>query len=256
MEKTGSFAACLFCCARRACRFRHFERVFFVVFTVEGKRVEVFPAAKPGCPVLYLHTVEDDGGAVYEAVQARTGMDFSLVAVSRLDWNADLSPWAAPAVFAKGAPFSGGAGAYLALLLEKIVPQAESLLPPVSWRGIAGYSLAGLFAVYTLYQTGVFENAACVSGSLWFPGIKAYVLSHSFCKKPRRLSISLGNKECETHNRYMQCVQENTQAIEAFCRSQGIDTVFRLNPGNHFQNAVTRCADGICWVLETPDTAK
>lgn len=227
-----------------------------MVFTVEGKRVEVFPAAKPGCPVLYLHTVEDNGGAVYEAVQARTGRDFSLVAVSRLDWNADLSPWAAPAVFAKGASFSGGAGAYLALLLEKIVPQAESLLPPVSWRGIAGYSLAGLFAVYALYQTDVFENAACVSGSLWFPGIKAYILSHSFCKKPRCLYFSLGNKECETHNRYMQCVQENTQAIEAFCRSQGIDTVFRLNPGNHFQNAVSRCADGICWVLETPDTAK
>lgn len=227
-----------------------------MVFTVEGKRVEVFPAAAPGCPVLYLHTVEDNGGAVYEAVQARTGMDFSLVAVSRLDWNADLSPWAAPAVFAKGAPFSGGAGAYLALLLEKIVPQAESLLPPVSWRGIAGYSLAGLFAVYALYQTGVFENAACVSGSLWFPGIKAYVLSHSFCKKPRRLYFSLGNKECKTRNPYTRCVQENTQAIEAFCRSQGIDTVFRLNPGNHFQNAVSRCADGICWVLETPDTAK
>lgn len=221
-----------------------------MVFTVEGKRVEVFPAAVPGCPVLYLHTVEDDGGAVYEAVQARTGRDFSLVAVSRLDWNADLSPWAAPAVFAKGAPFAGGAGAYLSLLLEKIVPQAESLLPPVSWRGIAGYSLAGLFAVYALYHTDFFESAASVSGSLWFPGIKAYVLSHSFCKKPRRLYFSLGNKESETHNPYMQCVQENTQAIESFCRSQGIDTVFRLNPGNHFQNAISRCADGICWLLK------
>ena len=227
-----------------------------MVFTVEGKRVEVFPAAKPGCPVLYLHTVEDDGGAVYEAVQARTGMDFSLVAVSRLDWNADLSPWAAPAVFAKGAPFFGGADAYLSLLLEKIVPQAESLLPPVSWRGIAGYSLAGLFAVYVLYHTDFFEIAASVSGSLWFPGIQDYIFSHEFLQKPRRLYFSLGNKESETHNPYMQCVQENTQAIEAFCRSQGIDTVFRLNPGNHFQNAVSRCADGICWVLETPDTAK
>ena len=221
-----------------------------MVFTVEGKRVEVFPAAAPGCPVLYLHTVEDDGGAVYEAVQARTGMDFSLVAVSRLDWNADLSPWAAPAVFAKGAPFSGGAGAYLALLLEKIVPQAESLLPPVSWRGIAGYSLAGLFAVYALYHTDFFESAASVSGSLWFPGIQDYIFSHEFLQKPRRLYFSLGNKESETHNPYMQCVQENTQAIEAFCRSQGIDTVFRLNPGNHFQNAVSRCADGICWLLK------
>ena len=221
-----------------------------MVFTVEGKRVEVFPAAVPGCPVLYLHTVEDDGSAVYEAVQARTGMDFSLVAVSRLDWNADLSPWAAPAVFAKGAPFSGGAGAYLSLLLEKIVPQAESPLPPVSWRGIAGYSLAGLFAVYALYHTDFFESAASVSGSLWFPGIQDYIFSHEFLQKPRRLYFSLGNKESETHNPYMQCVQENTQAIEALCRSQSIDTVFRLNPGNHFQNAVSRCADGICWLLK------
>lgn len=227
-----------------------------MVFTVEKKRVEVFPAAKSGCPVIYLHTVTDNGGLVYDAVRACACSDFSLVAISNLDWNGDLSPWAAPAAFKDGAPFTGGADAYLQLLREKIMPQAESLLPPVSWRGIAGYSLAGLFAVYALYQTDVFENAASVSGSLWFPGIKDYIFSHSLCRKPRRLYFSLGNKECKTRNPVMQCVQENTQAIEAFYRGQGIDTVFQLNPGNHFQNAVLRSADGIRWILLDPDATE
>lgn len=37
--------------------------------------------------------------------------------------------------------------------------------------GIAGYSLAGLFALYALYKTDVFTRVASMSGSLWFPGI-------------------------------------------------------------------------------------
>ena len=32
-----------------------------------------------------------------------------------------------------------------------------------------------LFALYTLYQADVFSRAACISGSLWFPGFREYV---------------------------------------------------------------------------------
>ncbi len=63
----------------------------------------------------------------------------------------------------------------------------------------------------------VFRSIASMSGSLWFPGIKEYIFSH--------------------------------EEIEAFYRSKGIDTVFGLNPGNHFQDAVARSADGIAWIL-------
>ncbi|MBQ0070847.1 MAG: hypothetical protein KBS81_03175, partial [Spirochaetales bacterium] len=37
------------------------------------------------------------------------------------DWNRDLSPWKAKAVF-NGEDFSGGADAFLRLLLEKTIP--------------------------------------------------------------------------------------------------------------------------------------
>ena len=59
------------------------------------------------------------------------------------------------------------------------MPEAEALLPGApAWRGLAGYSLAGLFALYALYQTDVFARAASMSGSFWFEGIMEYVCSH------------------------------------------------------------------------------
>ena len=47
----------------------------------------------------------------------------------------------------------------------------------------------------------------------------------------------------------MKCVRSNTEEIASFYKEQGIDTVFRLNPGNHFKNAAERSAAGIGWML-------
>ena len=81
-----------------------------------------------------------------------------------------MAPWDIPPISKNDTPCTGGADSYLDLLLSKIIPEAERQLrgTPV-WRGIAGYSLAGLFAVYAMYQTGAFSRIASMSGSLWFP---------------------------------------------------------------------------------------
>ena len=47
----------------------------------------------------------------------------------------------------------------------------ERIHGKASFIGIAGYSLAGLFALYALYKTDAFTRVASMSGSLWFPGI-------------------------------------------------------------------------------------
>ena len=85
---------------------------------------------------------------------------------------------------------------------------------------------------------------------MWFPGIKEYIFSHEMKAKPRRLYFSLGNKECKTRNPYLKTVQQNTQEIYEFYRSQGVDALFQLNPGNHFVHAPERIAAGIGWMLE------
>ena len=136
------------------------------------------------------------------------------------------------------------------ILTEQIVPFAEQEIGSVSWRGIAGYSLAGLFALYSLYRTDIFARAASVSGSLWYPQFSDYALSHQMKRVPDRLYLSLGDKESKTRNPYLKTVQKNTQELAEFYQRQNIKTKFRLNAGNHYANAAERTAAGILWLSE------
>lgn len=215
-------------------------------FVADGKTVSVFSAAEPGTPVVYLNTFGEEGQAVFDTLTAAGSPALTLVTISGLDWDRDMSPWDSPAVFKSAAPFAGGADDYLRLLVEEIIPAAERLLPgPPSWRGITGYSLAGLFAVYALYRTDVFSRAASVSGSLWFPGFREYVLSHAPLRQPDCVYFSLGDRESKTRNPVLRAVQENTEALCEFYRGQGIHTTFQLNPGGHHDHPAQRTAAGI-----------
>ena len=188
---------------------------------------------------------------MFEAALAVSFLLFTLVAVNDLAWNHNMSSWDSPAAFRGGESFTGGADNYLRLLVEEIMPEAEKELPgPPVWRGIAGYSLAGLFALYAIYQTDVFSRVGCMSGSLWFPGFKEYVCSHEPKRRLDRIYFSLGDREAKTRNPVLKTVQENTEAIYAFFRARGIDTVFQLNPGNHFVQGIERTVAGIRWLLD------
>ena len=219
-------------------------------FTIGSKTVSIFLSIEPEAPITYLNTFSDEGQKVYGAAQPDGCPPFTLVLISDLDWNHDMAPWDSQAVFKNGEPFAGGADDYLRLLVEEIMPRAEKELPgPPAWRGIAGYSLAGLFALYTIYRTDVFSRVGCMSGSLWFPGFKEYIFSHEPKRWPDCIYFSLGDKEAKTRNPVLKTVQENTEEIQAFYQSEGIDTEFRLNPGNHFVQGIERTIAGIQWLL-------
>lgn len=219
-------------------------------FKVDGKTVFVFQSNIPGVPVIFLNTFSDEGWHAYEVAQKAGCPPFTLVAISNLDWNRDMAPWDSPAVFKNGESFTGGADDYLRLLVEEIMLEVEKgLAGPPAWRGIAGYSLAGLFALYAVYQTDGFSRVGCMSGSLWFPGFKEYVLSHEPKRWPDCIYFSLGDKESKTRNPVLKTVQEKTEEIQTFYQNKGIDTVFRLNPGNHFVQGIERTVAGIHWLL-------
>ena len=219
-------------------------------FKVGQKTVDVFQSENPNRPVVYLNTYGREGEAVFRQISAFGDSDFTLVAISGLNWEHDMAPWDIPPISSKDTPCTGGADAYLELMLNEILPQAEkTVLGTPLWRGIAGYSLAGLFALYSIYRTDVFSRAASVSGSLWFPDFPAFVRSHTPKKSPDCIYFSLGDKEHKTRNPFLQTVRQNTEEMEDFYKQQGIATTFQLNPGNHFQDAALRTAAGIRWVL-------
>lgn len=219
-------------------------------FKVRQKTIDIFQSENPNRPVVYLNTYGREGEAVFRQISAFGDLDFTLVAISGLNWEHDMAPWDIPPISSKDTPCTGGADAYLELLLNEILPQAEkTVLGTPLWRGIAGYSLAGLFALYSIYRTDVFSRAASVSGSLWFPDFPAFVCSHTPKQTPDCIYFSLGDKEHKTRNPFLQTVRQNTEEMEDFYKQQGIATTFQLNPGNHFQDAALRTAAGIRWIL-------
>ena len=219
-------------------------------FTIGSKTVSIFSSLKANAPIIYLNTFSGEGRKVYEAAQAAGCPPFTLVAISDLDWNHNMVPWDSPPAFKNAGPFTGGADDYLRLLTKEIIPTAKKEIASTPcWRGIAGYSLAGLFALYAIYQTDLFSRVGSMSGSLWFPGMKEYLFSHKPKRQPDCMYFSLGNKESKTRNPVLRNVRQNTEEIQAFYQDNGIDTVFQLNPGNHYDHAAERTAAGITWLL-------
>ena len=217
---------------------------------IGSKNISIFLSTKPRTPIIYLNTFSDEGRKVYEAAQATGCPPFTLVAISDLGWNHDMVPWDSPPAFKNAEPCTGGADDYLRLLTREIIPTAEKELAGVpSWRGIAGYSLAGLFALYAIYRTDLFSRIGSMYGSLWFPGMKEYIFSHEPKRQPDCVYFSLGDKESKTRNPVLRSVRQNTEEIQSFYQDKGINTIFQLNPGNHYDHAAERTAAGIAWLL-------
>ena len=221
-------------------------------FEVAGKQVHLWQSEDAGqsLPLVYLNVFEGTGEPVWNACRELDCPPFALAAIGGLDWNRELSPWECDGTVRNAEPFAGGAREYLDELLGQIVPRVEERLAGApSWRGIAGYSLAGLFALWSLWQCDLFARAASASGSLWFPGFVSRAAEQPFAGAPQAVYLSLGKKETRTPNRMMRHVLEDTRRMEALLTDRGLATTFELNPGNHFSQTDERMARGIAWIL-------
>lgn len=114
---------------------------------------------------------------------------------------------------------------------------------------IAGYSLAGLFALWAAWNSDCFHRMASVSGSMWYPGFREYIRDNAPRTSLERAYFSLGDKESHTRHPLMCQVDACTSDIVEAVRSHCPDTVFQWNPGNHFDRPDYRMARAIAWLL-------
>ena len=205
----------------------------------------IAPKDGPGLPVIYLH----DACPQPEAVRSLLTSRLTLVCVSGLDWYRDLTPWPADRVFADGEAYGGGAGEYLSRLTQEIIPQVEAGLGfcPRE-RGLAGYSLAGLFSLWAVYQTDIFDLVASMSGSLWFDGFERFMEREQPLKLPRRLYLSLGRKEKDCRSPQVSRVEEITVNTARRFRELGAEVCWQPQPGGHTSQVNKRIAEGLSWL--------
>lgn len=219
-------------------------------FNMDNKEITLYKSTDKNAPLIVFNTFEGDGEGVYKELQNMGCTFLNLLVVGNIDWNHDMSPWYMPSIYSKEKSFSGGADEYMKLLIDEILPKAKELMEgEPKFTGIAGYSLAGLFAVYAMYKTDVFDRVASMSGSLWFYDFIEYCKRNDFRKLPDKIYFSLGDKEANTRNPILKTVEDKTIELSEYFKNLGTDVIFELNQGNHFTDTILRSAKGIKAIL-------
>ena len=181
-----------------------------------------------------LDVIESEVAAIESATT-----DFCLITVKVNNWNHDLSPWKADAVFGNE-DFTGGASETLQKILELCSDKSKHYY-------IGGYSLSGLFALWVAYQTDIFEGVAAASPSVWFQDFIEYMReTHINCNK---VYLSLGDKESKTRNPIMATVADKIREAYTILKASGVNTILEWNQGNHFKEAGIRTGKAFAWLL-------
>ena len=220
-----------------------------------GQRVSICMLGDRGeggaLPVVYLHVAPNEVQEIASQCEKLGVSGVALAFIEGFAWNGAMTPWASEGPFGNDAPFAGKAAVQLALLEHEIVPCVEEALGEAKIvRAIAGYSLAGLFAVWASFESELFAAMASVSGSLWYPGFKGYVFDRVFESVIPFSYFSLGGKEARTPNRLLRTIEDDTRQIQRIFADCGSISVFEMNPGNHFKDPALRVAKGVRWLSE------
>ncbi|MBR5341932.1 MAG: hypothetical protein IK151_08430 [Erysipelotrichaceae bacterium] len=225
-------------------------------FGCENKKIEIEindPHDHRSLPVILINCDYEESKLISERLSELNCPDHILVIISGMNWNDDLTPWRADPIFKKSDPFSGKADEYLKFITDRLLPEINSYLnsigKEIEYYALGGYSLAGLFALYAAYKCDTFRRIASSSGSLWYPGIKDFVLNNEISSNVDKICFSLGDKESQTRNEMMSKVENNTIEICNHLKNK-IKAAYFVNEGNHFKDPDLRTAKDIKYILE------
>ena len=183
-------------------------------------------------------------------IEENTDRNFSLVAFKIEDWNSELTPWEMPLLRGKG-NFGDGAAGTLEFIKNDLILAVSEYINTENKEIkyiLGGYSLAGLFSLWSGYQTDIFEGIAAVSPSVWYKGWIEYVEA----EKPlsEKIYLSLGDTEEKTKHQILSKIGENIRKQHEILEKSGnVKTVLEWNEGNHFKNPDIRTAKGFLWVM-------
>ena len=205
--------------------------------------MKVYEYGDPAASTVLVQMADDHDLAVLEneaaLIRELSGNDFHLIAVKVDDWNHDLSPWKAPAVFGNES-FGDGAESTLSEVLKLLSDMSKTYY-------IGGYSLAGLFALWAVHQTDLFAGAAAASPSIWFPGFLDYMREHEI--RTKNVYLSLGDREEKIRNPVMAQVGSCIRSAHTLLEERGLRCTLEWNKGNHFKDPDLRTAKAFAWVM-------
>ena len=221
---------------------------------VKGKTITIyndFDGENKELPIIFYNTFSGDGESVWKKALEIGCKNYIFVVIGDINWEDEMTPWKEPPIFRtdkKG--YEGLADKHLEYIenvcLKEVINKIKC--KPKSFI-LSGYSLGGLFSMYSMFKSKVFTKYISASGSLWFPKFIDFINNNEFINKPEKVYLSLGDKEKYTKE-ISNCVEDNTNILFNYLKDRNIDTKYELNEGNHFKNVDLRIAKAIKWILE------
>jgi len=184
-------------------------------------------------------------------ISENTNKNFSLAAFKINDWNSELTPWEMPLLRGKG-NFGNGADKTLKFIKEKLIPSLVEFMD-IQDKNVkyilGGYSLAGLFSLWSGYETNTFYGVAGVSPSVWYEGWIDFVRNAEL--KANNVYLSLGKLEETSKHKILAKIGDNIREYSEILKNSGIEkSILEWNEGNHFNNSDIRTGKGFIWTLE------
>ena len=142
----------------------------------------------------------------------------------------------------------GGAEATYQYLENILLPYIQDNLHPKTLI-LGGYSLGGLFALWSVTRTDAFNAVFAGSPSLWMEGWNEYADAHTL--KVRYAYMSLGDKEECTRKQPFCIIGDRVRQQHKRHETQlGSDhCILEWNEGGHFNEIELRKAKGFAWLL-------
>ena len=182
-----------------------------------------------------------------ELIAKTIGVPFVLAAFQVFDWDLDLTPWHDDAINRKP---EVGTKTFdtLRYVTESLLPALEAEygnLPII----LGGYSLGGLFALWSSSQTDRFAAIAAASPSLWIRDWLDFAQAHPV--KTAKVYLSLGDQEEHVKNRAIARVGDSVRGEYELLKAQlgKENCTLAWNAGGHFQDGDKRQAAAFSWCI-------
>ena len=217
-----------------------------ILYTNENKKVEyilIQPVDEHDMQLL-------DNEVKY--ISENTDKNFSLAAFKIEDWNSELTPWEMPLLRGKG-NFGDGAGKTLEFIKDKLIPSLAEFMN-IQEKNVkyilGGYSLAGLFSLWSGYQTDIFVGVIGASPSVWYKDWIKFVKNNKILVK--NVYLSLGDLEEKTKHQVLSKIGDNIREyFEILRNSEDLEKyVLEWNEGNHFRDSDVRMGKGFVWITK------
>lgn len=185
-------------------------------------------------------------GELIERLDLRTERAV-LVGLYPNDRLSEYTPWPEPAIRPGTPDFGGQLRAYHRELTGEILPAlVERYALDPAKLAYGGYSLGGLAAVMSLWETDAFSAVFSLCGSFWYPGVADFIAETALKNRTARVYLLNGAREGAGHGNRLEEAAEYARRVHAALRAAcGAETV--MDDYGHHDRQKERFSAALRW---------